>query len=96
MYILYTKQYPILSPIHLYTHIIAGDKVEKPKSKRFGKFGSSMRGGFGKLSKKKSQDDISSKASEDEREKMKHEIGKLFCGLCVLLFEVCVWCVLFI
>ena len=48
-----------------------------------------MRGGFGKLSKKKSQgDDISSKASEDEREKMKHEIGKLFCGLCIV-FVVC-------
>ena len=47
-----------------------------PKSKRFGKFGSSMRGGFGKFGKNKSADDISSKASEDDREKMKHEIGK--------------------
>jgi len=77
MYTLYAKQYPILSSYTLHiSHI--GDKVEKPKSKRFGKFGSSMRGGFGKLSKKKSQDDISSKASEEnEREKMKHEIGKL-------------------
>ena len=44
-----------------------------------------MRGGFGKLSKKKSQDDISSKASEDEREKMKHEIGKLMCVYCCVL-----------
>ena len=46
-----------------------------------------MRGGFGKLSKKKSQDDISSKASEDEREKMKHEIGKFRCRL-----YNCLWC----
>ena len=75
---IYTKQYLILFPYTLYTiyNNNTGDKVDKPKSKRFGKFGSSMRGGFGKLSKKKSQDDISSKASEDEREKMKHEIGK--------------------
>ena len=44
-----------------------------------------MRGGFGKFGKNKSADDISSKASEDDREKMKHEIGKCsLCGLCLL------------
>ena len=57
-----------------------------------------MRGGFGKLSRKKSQDDISSKASEDEREKLKHEIGKLisvlYCGsICVCVVK-CIRCVL--
>ena len=43
-----------------------------------------MRGGFGKFGKNKSADDISSKASEDDRDKMKHEIGKYMCGLCLL------------
>ena len=79
IYTIYTKQYPILSSYFSAYNTHTGDKVEKPKSKRFGKFGSSMRGGFGKLSKKKSQDDISSKAS--------HEIGKFRCRL-----YNCLWC----